>query len=650
MAETKEKKYIIDNSALMAEWDWEKNNELGLNPNALTTGSNKYAWWICSKHGVSWKSTINNRRNGDVGCELCKREKIKAKRLFSERENSVGERFPELCSEWDYKKNNFDIFHTSFASNQKVWWVCPLGHNYEAVVSSRTMGKSGCPYCSGRTAIRGKNDLLTLKPELCEEWNYSKNTISPYQVTCNSGKKVWWICKKGHEWQSTVSNRVKGSGCPYCSGESQTSFPEQAIFYYFSKVTNTTNRYKHNGKIEIDIFLDELNIGIEYDGMLYHSNEMAAQRELAKDSTLACDGITIFRVKETKDKTDITDNIIFCEVDSSYKYMEFAIRNLLHMINAVSGSNFQIDIDIERDRTAIYAQYVSSIKNRSLAVLCVEIAKEWNYERNYPLTPENVSYASRKSVWWKCSKGHEWKAVVCNRTISNTSCPYCSGRQSIVGKNDFATVHPHLLEFWDFEKNDILPQNVSSSSGKKVWWRCPEKHSYQATIYDKVNGSNCPYCSGRAVLKGFNDFATLRPEVALEWHPTKNEKLLPTEVTLHSNRKIWWICSTCGTEWQTSVHNRAIGHSCPKCRVEKQKQNANQNRLKKNGSLADTHPLLISEWDFEKNTMLPTEIVAGSAKKAWWKCSKCGHEWQAVIHTRSKGVGCPNCYREKRRK
>ena len=39
-----EKKYIIDNAELMAEWNWEKNDKLGFDPKTLTLGSRK-------KHG-----------------------------------------------------------------------------------------------------------------------------------------------------------------------------------------------------------------------------------------------------------------------------------------------------------------------------------------------------------------------------------------------------------------------------------------------------------------------------------------------------------------------------------------------------------------------------------------------------------------------
>ena len=57
-------------------------------------------------------------------------------------------------------------------------------------------------------------------PELVKEWHPTKNgDLTPADVTFGSGRKVWWKCSKGHEWEVSISNRTKGNGCPYCSGK-----------------------------------------------------------------------------------------------------------------------------------------------------------------------------------------------------------------------------------------------------------------------------------------------------------------------------------------------------------------------------------------------------------------------------------------------
>ena len=125
---------------------------------------------------------------------------------------------PTLMKEWNYEKN-CDLKPESFTANsgKKVWWKCKKGHEWEATIAHRNNGR-GCPYCSGRYAIKGETDLLTVNPALAVEWNYEKNgKLSPENFTANSKVKVWWKCTKGHEWQSTIANRNRGRGCPYCS-------------------------------------------------------------------------------------------------------------------------------------------------------------------------------------------------------------------------------------------------------------------------------------------------------------------------------------------------------------------------------------------------------------------------------------------------
>ena len=80
------------------------------------------------------------------------------------------------------------------------------------------------------------------------------------------------------------------------------------------------------------------------------------------------------------------------------------------------------------------------VKRKSLAVEFPEVAKEWDYEKNNGLTPEEVSSGSNKKIWWKCEKGHTWQANIYSRTGLGCRCPYCAGKQPVKGENDFLTL------------------------------------------------------------------------------------------------------------------------------------------------------------------------------------------------------------------
>ena len=198
------------------------------------------------------------------------------------------------------------------------------------------------------------------------------------------------------------------------------------------------------------------------------------------------------------------------------------------------------------------------------------LAKEWNYEKNNGLTPMDVMPNSDKKVWWECQNGHEWQAIIGNRS-KGQGCPYCAGKKVLKGFNDLQTVNPILANEWNYEKNNgLTPVDVSPNSNKKVWWKCSKDHEWQALIYHRNKGVGCPYCSNKKVLLGYNDLVTTNPELAIEWHPTRNEPLSPTMVTSGSHKKVWWKCSK-GHEWQATIDNRNRGNRCPQCARQKLK-------------------------------------------------------------------------------
>jgi hypothetical protein len=108
--------------------------------------------------------------------------------------------------------------------------VCSKGHEWFVSPSDRNhrldgkLKRSGCPYCVGRKASK-ENNLKFSNPNLAREWHPTKNgELKPDEVTPVSGKKVWWLCIKGHEWEAQISNRSSGKGCPYCSNHYPSLF------------------------------------------------------------------------------------------------------------------------------------------------------------------------------------------------------------------------------------------------------------------------------------------------------------------------------------------------------------------------------------------------------------------------------------------
>lgn len=554
MAEKREKQYVSDNAQLMAEWNWEKNNELGFDPDTLTLGSHKNVWWKCG-YGHEWQATISNRTIGR-GCPYCASKKVL--KGF----NDLQTVNPALAKEWNYEKDNgLTPEDVTPSSNRKVWWKCNKGHEWQASINSRNKGH-GCPYCSGLYVIKGKNDLQTVNPTLAKEWNCEKNNdLTPRDVLTNSEKKVWWKCQKGHEWQATITNRNRGRRCPICNSERQTSFPEYVIVYYIKKYgLDVIHSYKAKG-YELDIYIPSRKIAIEYDGYFWHKNK--TDKDLEKNQKCLQDGIKLYRIREGL--PSLNDSSIDYIVQENQVDL---LKTLEEILSKIIGTN--IDIDIKRDLIAIENLREYTEKHNSILFSNPKIANEWNYEKNGNLKPEHLSTNSNKKVWWKCGNGHEWQANIDSRTRGN-GCPYCSGRYTAKGENDLQTLNPVLAKEWNYEKNDGLsPEDVTPNSGKRVWWKCSKGHEWQAKIYHRNNGSGCPYCSGRYAVKGENDLQTVNPTLAKEWNYEKNNGLTPADVMPNSGKKVWWKCSK-GHEWQATIQSRNNGRGCPICRKEKNK-------------------------------------------------------------------------------
>lgn len=335
----------------------------------------------------------------------------------------------KLLNEYS-KENIYDINDITIGSKKKVIWDGACGHKWESTIGHRIRGRN-CPYCNHKKVLKGQNDLLTLSPNIAKEWNYSKNEKSPEEYFEKSNKTVWWICPKGHEYQSRISNRtVLGRGCPICNKERKTSYPEQIIFFYVKQIfPSAINNFKDDeSKKEIDIYIPELKIGIEYDGYYYHKNRIYKDKE--KDNYFKSKGIEIIRISDKsmkREKSNICTNQIFVPNNKNmYESMKQVMQELSHLL-FIDG--VWDGIDIEKDSISIMKQTYTREKSKSFASLYPELLESWNWEKNDGINPYFIPAVSGRKFWWKCPKcGFEWKAKVSHRTKRNHGCSQCSGQ------------------------------------------------------------------------------------------------------------------------------------------------------------------------------------------------------------------------------
>lgn len=630
---------------ISAEWHPVKNGTL--TPASIACNSYKKVWWVCPR-GHEYEQEVATRVSKGCGCPFCSGHRV------LEGFNDLQTVNPELASEWNYEKNG-DLMPTqvSLHSNKRVWWKCRVcGNEWITQVNDRSRGES-CPVCASKKRVksfrentylrRGINDLATLCPDLVEEWEEDKNgDKTPNDYTTGSKELIWWKCKTcGHEWKASISNRAtKKSGCPKCMQYNRTSFPEQALYYYISRVfSDTENSYTkpfRPRKMELDIFIPCIRTGIEYDGKAWHKGDGEKEKEkylLCKDK-----GIRLIRVVESELASSDCDEFVL-RPDLSDESLDEVIKTVLSLI-----SDQQIEVNTKNDRSQIMHQYLKYIKGKSIAEKTPLDASEWDTELNGGITPEMVNAVSPRKYWWRCEKGHPYLMSPQNKTCGEYGCPVCSNHQLLRGFNDLQTKYPEIAKEWDAELNSpLLASDVLFGSSKKVWWRCPEGHSYSAKVDSRTRqNTGCPFCSGTQTLSGYNDFVTKCPETALKWDSEKNGEIDPRTLSPGSRLKVWWKCSV-GHSWENTVSRQSRFDSCPVC----------SGRLLQSGvnDLEVAFPDLASEWDWEKNAdRSPADYTRTSTERVWWKCKKCGTEWQQEIRVRiSAKSGCPNCAAQKGR-
>ncbi len=690
MADKKEKRYIIDNPKLMAEWNYERNDDF--KPEHFTANSGKKVWWKCQK-GHEWQATVAHRNNGR-GCPYCAGKKVLKGYNDFQTEN------PSLVKEWNYERNGeLKPEHFTANSNKKAWWKCGKGHEWQATVNNRNKG-NGCPYCAGQKVLKGYNDLQTVNPTLAQEWNYEENDgLTPMDVMPNSDKRVWWKCNKGHEWQATIASRNNDCGCPYCAGKKVLKG------YNDLQTVNPTLAQEWN----------------------YEKNNVLTPMDVMPNS----------------------HNKVWWKCGKGHEW-----QATIGSRNKGNGCPYCADKKVLKGYN-------------DLQTVNPTLSKEWNYEKNGKLKPEQFTANSGKKAWWKCQKGHEWQARIGHRN-NGSGCPVCKSelrtsfpeyalvfylkkyglevihsykgkgyeldvyipskniaieydgyywhkdkitqdldknfkckqdeitlyrireglpllndssldyiaktnqkdlplifqkilseiigisidinferdaiaieslREFIEKGNSLLSSNPKMANEWNYERNgNLKPEQFTANSGKKVWWKCQKGHEWQARIAGRNNGNGCPYCSGRYAVKGYNDLQTVNPTLSKEWNHEKNGKLKPEQFTANSGKKAWWKCNK-GHEWQATIASRNNGCGCPYC--------AGQKVVKNENDLQTVNPTLAQEWNYEKNDGLtPMDVMPNSNKTVWWKCNK-GHEWQATVAHRNNGRGCPYCAGQK---
>ena len=690
-------------------WDYDLNK--GISPDSLSYMSNKRVWWRCSNCGRKWEAPVCSRiRHKTTTCRGCSMKETKRVYL-KPGINDLATVSPKAASEWDYEKNgNITPADVCANTSEQYWWKCENGHEWKAQVHTRTKdGYRGCPYCAHRRAIVGETDFATIHPELVKLWHPTKNKIKPNAVSAHSNIRYWWICDKGHEWLTSPGNMCRGTRCPYCANvkvlsgynDLATTHPELLKEWNYEKNRKITpesitpgsgkkvwwkcNTCGHEWTAPVVARVKNHKCPVCVNRVVVKgindlktvNPDLAKEWNYERNGTLKPDDIIAGSPKsvwwkcenghEWKASVASRNKGHYCPKCDASKHTSISEKAIAYYLRK-SGINIEenkrinrkeLDIYIPSIKTAI--EYDGSYYHRDIKKdlaknkLCDDMGIKLIRIRESGL-PTLKSTSTDIVVQFKNDYTHLNEAV--KELFAYLKLQF----NDIDIKRDFHKVYemfeqsekaesikyefPLLAKEWDYEKNTVDIEKVSKGVHIKVWWICSEcGYNYESMVYSRCSGTGCPRCANRENSKGpeklvvgVNDLETVRPDLAKEWDKEKNE-IKPTDITCGTNRKVWWRCSL-GHSYDSSVSNRVKGCGCPYCVGKKV--------LKGFNDIFTTNPEIAKEWNYEKNKLVsPYDYTIGSSKKVWWKCSKCGKEWEAALYARRK-ANCASCNRKKR--
>lgn len=493
----KQKSYIFDNKKLMSEWDWDANTDL--DPEKLTTGSNKKAWWTCSKCGHKWRTAIHHRAISNQDCPKCRY--LLKKHISS----NLTETHPLCLKYWDFAKNKLlkpEI--VSHNSRNKACWRCPdCNYEWMATIKSQVKKQIMCPHCK-----KGIKDLASVEPELAKEWHKTKNTDIPEHISYASNKYAWWKCSKcGYEWKAKISNRsLLKRGCPCCSGgavvvginDLKTKFPHIAKEWHPTK----------NGELLPEQVRSSTNKKVWWQCPLGHEYQATIGHRTAPNGT-GCP------ICYSGRQTSFAEQAVFFYIKQLYP-------DAISRYKAGFLGKFELDI------------FIPSIK------YAVEYDGEaWHKENK--LERETRKYLLCKEHGITLIRLREQMPEQ-NSDIAD----YMIGMKDLYRHKNLELALRKLLIKLNLHKR--LPVNLidlNRDRNKILEYR-------KASISDSL--------------------VVVRPDIAMEWHPTKNGNLLPNMFKAGSDHKIWWLCPKCGNEYQANIShrtNKKMPTGCPECGKER---------------------------------------------------------------------------------
>ncbi len=479
---------ILAYPELMKEWDWDANNAIGLVPQEVSYGIRTKANWKCQECSQLWLGEVKNRVSGaGAGCPR--------RRLHNN--NTFADKNHELLKEFHPTKNKQDkgiLYDCTPSSTRKFWWVCSVNyeHHWEASLGDRNKG-TGCPYCAG-IKVHPTNSFAFLHSELAKEWHPTLNVGKRAEdIVAHHGQQVWWLCKKNsqHKWETHTSDRINGSGCPYCSGRYPS--PDNNLAFCFPKIATQLHPSK-NGDLKAFDLTPKSSKNVWWLCPNEHSWQCVVSARTdkgrsCKECNLESAQKNAEKKLKIKKEKELKKKKLELERKQALQKKEHRIRRKQKQlkISRPNQRKANKNITVSSDKATTPTPFISLLEHSPHLIL------EWDQKLNNDVLLSELAYGSKKKYRWRCSlyPDHIWKAAPIDRTRRGKSeCPYCKS---------LSIVRPDIAKFWHPVKNGTLtPLEVTPHSRKVVKWQCIDNptHEWEKAVNLQTLAGKCSMCTG----------------------------------------------------------------------------------------------------------------------------------------------------------
>jgi len=653
-----------------------------MGPEDLRCGSHQRCLWRCGSCGHQWAARVANRVLGR-GCPECgrrRRSELLRRPTATTGTAARAAYFP--LSEFLANLTHPDLGLEDLRPNSldRCRWRCSAcAFEWEATVTNRVGKRSGCPICAAKRngEVRGRapegESLQALYPDIAAEFveHLARSDRTPAQIWPGSNAVCRWRCVRGHEWLTTVASRAAGAGCARClgRGQSRLEFEVAEILRIATgqKVQLDVPVRAVGRTWRLDLALPALDLLVDLDPKHWHGNDCRDQRKID-----ALTGHVYIRIRPVS--LPNLDGLTCPVPDDDFNALTWA-RALSPTLNHLGASWREPgEQECSAALAAAATRWRETLRGRPIrSALDAEphLATEFLENLTRPgISPGWISPNARDKCRWRAYCGHEWISSVASRAAQGSGCPVCArvrtnlatrGRSKPGPGKSLLDQHPDLAaEFIRcLSQPDRTTADLRPSSNLMCLWRCPECGSeFRASVAGRTRLRGCRQCAlaragdSRSSVRPDESIAILNPEVAQELVEVLGRPHRTARNTAPgSNLYARWRCASCTHEWVTTVASRALsGHGCPSC--ARGRTVAARLTPKPGQSLEDQFPQVAAE--FVENLTHPgrgpDKVQPGSHDRCRWR-GACGHSWTNNVKNRTRlGSGCPDCYRESRRR